>query len=186
MFKRKKDIIVVVIVAALFVLISYPLNNWLCTTMPRHQLIQLPAMFGLGVILGINLSRLNIKDTSWGLAILICIMTSFIFWMLPHSIDYAVINKTFNRIMHFNMVIAGVLLIAVLRSIILEIKIIFLGMLSAMLLATGITLRAFNILLCSSFSIDQQKETGLYLIIAGSLLFIFTFVIFFKASGKSE
>jgi hypothetical protein len=36
-------------------------------------------------------------------------------------------------------------------------KILFMGMVSAMLLATGIALKAFDILLCSSFNIDQQK-----------------------------
>ncbi len=53
-------------------------------------------------------------------------------------------------------------------------------MLSAMVLATGIALKVFDILLCSSFDIYQQKETGLYLIIAGFVLFIITFLFFFK------
>ena len=186
MFKRKKDIILVLIILLLFILLSYPMNNWLSATMPRHQIIQLPAMFGLGFILGIHFSRLNIKETSWGIAALIFIMSSLVFWMLPHSIDYAVINPTFNRIMHLNMLIGGILLMPVLRNILFEIKILFLGMLSAMMLATGITLRSFNILLCSSFNIDQQKETGLYLIIIGFLLFVLTFVTFFKAAGEKK
>ena len=154
--------------------------------MPRHQIIQLPAMFGLGLILGIYFPRLNIKETSRGIAVLIFIMISFVFWMLPHSIDYAVINPTFNRIMHLNMLIAGILLMPVLRNSLFEIKILFLGMLSAMMLATGITLRAFDVLLCSSFDIGQQKETGLYLIVIGFILFIVTFIIFFKGLGEKE
>ena len=186
MFRRKKDIILVLIILLLFILLSFPLNDWLSATMPRHQIIQLPAMFGLGLMLGIHFLRFNIKETSWGIAVLIFTMTSFVFWMLPLSIDYAVINKMFNRIMHLNMVIAGILLMPVLRNILFEIKILFLGMLSAMMLATGITLRAFNILLCSSFDIGQQKETGFYLIIIGFLLFVLTFVVFFKAAGEKR
>ena len=84
------------------------------------------------------------------------------------------------------MFIAGILLFPALRNILFEIKILFLGMLSAMMLATGITLRAFNILLCSSFDIGQQKETGFYLIIIGFLLFVLTFVTFFKAAGENN
>ena len=160
------------------------MNDWLSATMLRHQIIQLPAMFGLGFIVGIYFSRFNIKDIYWGIAVLIFIMLSFAFWMLPHSIDYAVINTMFNRIMHLNMLIAGILVMPVLRNILFEIKILFLGMLSAMMLATGITLRAFNILLCSSFDIGQQKETGYYLIIIGFLLFILTFFTFFKVAGE--
>ena len=183
---RKKDIIIVLIVLLSIYLLSFPLNDWLSATMPRHQIIQLPALFLLGLILGVNFPSLNIKETSWGIAVLIFIMASFIFWMLPHSIDDAVINTSFNRIMHLNMLIAGFLLIPVLRNILFEIKILFLGMLSAMMLATGISLRAFNILLCSSFNIYEQKETGLYLIIFGFLLFVLTFITFFKASGEKR
>lgn len=186
MFNRKKDVIVVLIILLLFILLSFPMNDWLSATMPRHQIIQLPAMFGAGFILGIYFSHFNIKETSWGIAVLIFTMSTFVFWMLPHSIDYAVINTTFNRIMHLNMLIAGILLMPVLRNIIFEIKILFLGMLSAMMLATGIALRAFNILLCSSFNIGQQKETGFYLIIIGFLLFVLTFVVFFKAAGEKN
>lgn len=186
MFKRKKDIIFVVIILLLFILLSFPMNNWLSATMQRHQIIQLPAMFGLGFILGNHFSRLNIKEISWGIAVLIFTVVSFIFWMLPRSIDDAVINATFNRMMHLNMLVAGILLMPVLRNTLFEIKIVFLGMMSAMMLATGITLRSFNILLCSSFDIGQQKETGLYLIFIGFLLFVITFITFFKMAGAKE
>lgn len=181
MFKRKKDLIIVLIVLILFVLLSFSFNDWLASTMSRHQIIQLPAMFGLGVILSFCFPRFNIKETSWGIAALIFIMASFVFWMIPHSIDSAVITPAFNRIMHLNMLIAGFFLMPVLRNIYSEIKILFLGMLSAMLLATGFTLKSFDILLCSSFDLGQQKETGFYLIIIGSLLFIFTLIVFFNA-----
>ena len=183
---RKKDILLTLIVVLLIVLFSFPLNDWFSATMPRHQIIQLPTMFLPGLVLGLNFSSLNIKETSWGIAVLIFIMASFIFWMLPHSIDAAVISETFNRIMHLNMLMAGFLLMPVLRNALFEIKILFLGMLSAMMLATGITLRAFSILLCSSFTIGEQKETGLYLIIIGFLLFLLTFITFFTASGDKK
>lgn len=186
MFKRKKDIILVLIILLLFILIAYPMNSWLSDTMPRHQIIQLPATFGLGFILGIHFSRVNTKETYRGIAMLIFIMASFVFWMLPHSIDYAVINPSFNRIMLLNMLIAGILLMPVMRNIIFEIKILFLGMLSAMLLATGMTLKSFTILLCSSFTIIQQKETGSYLIMAGFFLFSLTLIFFFKAPGEKK
>ena len=186
MFKGKYDIIITLIIALLFFVLSYPLNGWLSETMPRHQIIQLPSMFLLGLILGIKFSHFSIKETSYGIAILILIMTSLAFWMLPRSIDYAIISPSFNRIMHFNMLLAGFLLMAVLRNIIFEIKILFLGMVSAMILAAGVTLKSFDILLCSSFSIEQQKETGFYLIVVGSLLFVLTLIVFFKAAGEND
>lgn len=184
MFKRKQHIIFTLVIFVLFILISFLLNDWFSETMPRHQLLQLPAMIALGIISGAYFSKLSVKALYWGIAILIFIMSSLIFWMLPHSIDWAVINSSFNRIMHINMFVAGFLLMPVLRSIIFEVKIIFLGMLSAMVLATGITLKAFNILLCSSFNVFQQKETGFYLMIIGLSLFVVTFIIFFKGLRK--
>jgi hypothetical protein len=54
-----------------------------------------------------------------------------------------------------------------------------------MTIATGIALTAFNLLLCSSFTIEQQKETGKLLIIIGILLYFFTLITFFKESNPS-
>ncbi|MBX2930775.1 MAG: hypothetical protein KF781_02375 [Chitinophagaceae bacterium] len=178
MFTRK--IIIIPFVIAMFYLLSFFWNDWLSITMPRHQLIQLPAMLLLGILLAYCFSTLAIQDMYWGIAILIFIMASFIFWMLPHSIDVAVINKHFNRVMHINMLLSGFLLILVFRKIFFEVKILFLGMITAMLLASGITLSVFNMLLCSSFSIEQQKQTGLYLIFIAIALFIFTAITFFS------
>lgn len=183
---KGKNIVVVLIVLLLFFLLSFTLNDWLSATMPRHQVIQLPAMIGLGIILGFNFPQFNIRETSWGIAALIFIMASIIFWMLPHSVDYAIAEKPFNVIMHFNMVITGILLVAVLRNILFEIKVLFLGMLAAMLLASGFVFRSLNILLCSAFNIEEQKETGLYFIITGFLLLVGTFYIFFNAINHSK
>jgi hypothetical protein len=180
MCKNKTDSLRILIAMCLFYLLSFPMNSWLSATMPRHQLIQMPAMLVIGMVLARTYPRLKIKDISWGIALLIFIMFSLIFWMLPHSIDYAVINIKFNRAMHVNMIICGLFLIAVLRSTLFEIRILFLEMLSAMLFATGITLRTFDTLLCSSFNISQQKQTGTYLILIGVILFAYTFITFFR------
>ncbi|HMW65575.1 MAG TPA: hypothetical protein PK695_06270 [Chitinophagaceae bacterium] len=111
-------------------------------------------------------------------------MFSFIFWMLPHSIDAAVIDIRFNRFMLLNMFAAGLLLYPVLKYIRFEVRILFLGMFAAMIIATGIALISFNILLCSAFNIEQQKETGAGMIKAGVLFFFLALFVFFKGIGK--
>ena len=186
---KTNSLIIILLAGILFYLLSYTLNEWLDSKMVLHQLIQLPSMFVLGILLAFAFPSMRIKDISWGISALIFVTSSLIFWMLPHSIDYAVINDWFNRIMHLNMIICGLLLIAVFREILFEIRIYFLGMLSAMLIATGITLRVFKILLCSSFTIEQQKETGGYLILLGSTIVIYTLITFFRMpllSKKTE
>ncbi|MCZ2223147.1 MAG: hypothetical protein LC122_05895 [Chitinophagales bacterium] len=181
MLKRKITLsITLPLIVIAFYLISFYWNEWFCITMPRHQLVQLPSMFFLGIILALCFPKLFINDISWSIATLIFIMASLIFWMLPHSIDYAVINNSFNRLMHINMLLDGFLLVLVFRKIFFELKILFLGMITAMLLASGITLSVFNILLCSSFTIEQQKQTGHSLIIIATAMFVFTAFIFFR------
>ncbi|MBS1749597.1 MAG: hypothetical protein JST63_06820 [Bacteroidetes bacterium] len=184
MHSKKSHIVFILVISGLFWLISFPLNQWFSETMPRHQALQLPCMLGLGMISGWRYSKFNIIATSRSIAILVFVMSSLIFWMLPHSIDYAVIHPAFNRVMHINMFVAGYLLFPVLRKTLFEIKILFLGMISAMFIATGITLVTYNLLLCSAFTIDQQKETGSLLTIIGLVLFVTTLITFFRGLGK--
>lgn len=165
-------------------MVSYPLNAWFSETMMRHQLLQLPAMLVLGIAAGFWFSKYFHIGITTGITILIFIMASIIFWMLPHSIDYAVINASFNRIMHVNMLIAGFFAIPVLQKTLFEIRIIFIGMLSSMLFATGITLTNYDLLLCSSYDISQQKETGIRLIITGIIFYAGTIFIFIRGPGK--
>lgn len=86
--------------------------------------------------------------------------------------------------MHVNMLLAGLFMIPILQSTLFEVKIIFLGMLSSMLIATGITLTVYDLLLCSSYNIAQQKETGSRFIIAGIILYAGTIFTFIRGSGK--
>ncbi len=165
-------------------LLSWTGNDWLSETMPRHQLIQLPGMFLIGLFAGLLVPHIKLKRTANGIAILIFVMASVLFWMLPRSVDMAVINPGINRIMHLNMLVAGFFTLIALRGIRFEIKIVFLGMMAAMLLVAGFSLRTFDLLLCSSFNIQQQKETGLYLVILGAALFVTNVIIFFLGLRK--
>lgn len=180
MFARKSTGVFVIAPVILFYLFSFQFNDWLSFTMLRHQIIQLPTMFLLGILLALIFPKWRIKDISWGISALIFIMASLIFWMLPHSVDFAVIYESFNRLMHLNMLVCGALLVASFRGLLFEIKVLFLGMISAKLIAVGIVFRVFSILLCSSFDIQQQKETGAYLIVLGAILFLCTFIVFFR------
>lgn len=167
-------------------LISFPLNEWLSETMPRHQILQLPAMFGLGIIAGHRFSKKLTLDAPWRIATLVFIMSSLIFWMLPRSVDLSVIDTSFNRVMHINMLTAGFFVVPALRNAILEIKIIFLGMTAAMITASGGVLLVFDLLLCSAFTIEQQRQTGQLMIIIGSTLYVYAFFVFFRGLRKNR
>ena len=180
MFRGKYVVVAIFVILAVFLVVSFPMNEWFSETMSRHQLLQLPVMIVLGAASALTLNCKTVNVVSWGIAILIFIAASVVFWMLPRSIDLAVIHPLFNRVMHFNMMLVGFLLAPVLRGMVFEIRILFIGMMSVMLLATGFALKTFDVLLCSSFTIQQQHETGFYLILVGFSLFVITVVIFFK------
>ncbi|MFZ2896402.1 MAG: hypothetical protein WA008_10755 [Saprospiraceae bacterium] len=182
--ERKIKIAILSLLGIMIWLLSFTLNEWLIETMPRHQLIQLPSMFFIGVLMGITASHHLKPDLPWSIAVLIFVMFSLLFWMIPHSIDYAVISPGFNRIMHANMLLAGFLTISSIRHTIPEVKIIFLGMVAAMIIAGGIALLSFNILLCSAFTIEQQKQTGTLLTLLGIALYFFMAFILFSSLSK--
>ena len=180
----KHNIILLGLIIAFWIL-SYTYNDWLCETMPRHQLIQLPSMILIGLILGKIFGNKIKLELQWSISILIIAAFSVVFWMIPRSIDLAVIHADFNRLMHVDMIITGFFIQSILKNTIPEVKITFLGMISSMTIATGIALTAFNLLLCSSFTMEQQKETGKLLIIIGILLYFFTLITFFRESNPS-
>lgn len=183
---KTRIIIPVIVWCILFYLLSWQWDEWLSETMPRHQVIQLPAMFLLGILAGIFLRKIKIRNVSTVIAALIIVMATTVFWMLPRSVDMSVLNHAINRAMHVNMVIAGFLTVIALRGAMFEVRVIFLGMMAAMLLVAGFSLRAFNMLLCSSFNIWQQKETGLYFVIIGTALFVANVIVFFAGLRRPE
>lgn len=182
MFKKLKisPFAVYIVSIILFVLGSFVLNTWLSYNMQRHQIIQLPLMVLIGIILSYGFPNKVINGIHYSIAILILIMSSFIFWMIPRSIDLTILYPWFNRLMHINMIVVGFYIIITLRNLILELKIAFLLMLCAMLITSGLALHNIKILLCSSFSIEQQNITGLYLMIIGISFFIYTLIVLFK------
>lgn len=84
------------------------------------------------------------------------------------------------------MLAAGFFVVPALRNTILEIKIIFLGMTAAMITASGGVLTVFDLLLCSAFTVEQQKQTGKLMILIGIALYIYTFFIFFRGLRKNR
>ncbi len=86
--------------------------------------------------------------------------------------------------MHINLFAVGFFWLPAMRDLILELKILFLGMIAAMLIAAGYTLISYDTLLCSAFDIIQQQETGGKLIIIGVSLFALNLVVFFRGLGR--
>lgn len=186
MFKKLVHIFVLLLIAVIFYAVSFYANDWFSVTMPRHQLLQLPIMLVLGIACGCIFSSFKIKNNAYGIALLIFIMASLIFWMLPRSIDLTIVYPWFNRIMHLHILLVGFLIASVLPYVLFEAKIAFLLMVASMLITSGGTLKVFKILLCSSFTIEQQNETGLYLMFIGIIFFVGSIIFFFREIAKAH
>lgn len=183
--KRSSRLGAIVLISLGIYLISFGWDDWFSETMARHQLLQLPLMFLSGVAVS-RVFSFRIPDIARGLSVVIFTMFSLTFWMLPRSVDMAVIYPFFNRLMHLNMLIAGFLVRGIFTGDLFEIKLLFLGMTTAMLIAVGVTLRVYDLLLCSSFDIPQQKATGYYMLLLSGLLLIFTLFSLFRVSGEKR
>ncbi|MBW7867604.1 MAG: hypothetical protein H3C31_04670 [Brumimicrobium sp.] len=185
---RKNSIFIIIFLIALYFL-TFPFNSWFGEIMMRHQIIQLPLSIILGLTFGFWFRTLKSPNPSVSISFLIVSTLTMIFWMIPRSIDMAVVFPYFNYLMVFSLVLVGSLIVFAFRNVFIEVKIAFLGMSTAMYFASGVTLKALDVLLCSSFDIDQQHTTGGYLLLIGVLLFIFTIVMllrFLEQSGKSK
>lgn len=180
MDKRYCDIVIVSLSVLAVFLISFVFADWFNKTMLRHQLLQLPFF----LILGIFLARYFLNGVRWPTYLrisgLMLVMGSLIFWMIPLSIDLAVIKPGINRLMHLNVLGAGVVTFLSLNRAILSITTVFYSMLTAMLIGTGMILINFDILLCSAFDIKQQQDTGSYLVGIGLACLILTYLQFFR------
>ncbi len=173
-------------IALFFYAFSFPLNDWFSLTMVRHQILQLPAMALLGIVAGLVYSNARPKNRSTQIAILIAAMAILLFWMLPRSIDLTIVYPWINRVMHLMVFAAGLSIAWGLVGCFFEVQIAFPLMLASMFIATGMALRGFTILLCSSFMLEEQQETGLYLIFLGLGIFVITITFLLRRLGDRE
>lgn len=152
--------------------------------MPRHQLLQLPSALVIGLMMGEINYKPQLTISFPRISILLFLIGSLIFWMLPLSVDLSVIDPKMNWLMLLNMFLAGYLSLHALKNANLEIKVIFYATLTAKLIGVGLVLSSLDILLCSAFTIAQQNTTGNYLIGIGTFFLLVTFVTFFRETGK--
>ncbi|GMT48948.1 MAG: hypothetical protein IEMM0008_0487 [bacterium] len=145
-------------------IISPPIDNYLDANMMRHMTIQIPSLIFMGYFASRRLTGIHLSDINpYGLTGIIFFIGSLSFWMIPHSLDETILSNWIDMLMHVNMILAGFflgksirLMPFVLRT---AVSIYFIGML---LSASIIYLNYFS-LLCASYTLEQQKETGLML-----------------------
>ncbi len=149
-----------------------PVATWLSTTMPRHQLIQVPAL----LLLGVMSVRWTTAQTprqppgEWDPALLILAIGGMIFWMIPRSVDLAASDRFADQLQHLSMFLAGIIFARTLSrlSVVAAMTLGIHGV--AMLAAQGMVYTLYPGLICTAYTLQQQRTTGQILLYAAPVL----------------
>ncbi len=142
------------------VLASPPLHGWIHVVMPRLLLLEVPAWLALGWLAGRGRERVFRPFNPHGVTGLVFFLGALGFWMIPRSVDWVGTSVAADWIMHATLLGAGAALAASVRSMPFVLR-GALGIYGAsMTFALGMIYSSYSALLCGTFDLAQQKDTG--------------------------
>lgn len=144
----------------------------LASSMSFHMLVQMPLI----IMAGYLLSRKILYKTAnqplyFYLGCWLWILLSSMFWMLPISLDKALLNPYWDIFKILTLLIAGFSLKPALAGSKI-LSLFFIGSIIMMLFFIGYFYQDSELRLCNSYLIESQKSTGVGLIIAAFLILI--------------
>lgn len=152
-----------VTVVALLLALS-PVARWLVATMPRLLLLAVPLWFVLGLAATAGGRLVWERGNPHGLTGLAWTLGAFGFWMIPRSVDAVASSALVAGLMAASLFAAGALLAASWRRVPFVIR----GALgiqgAAMTIALGFIYLGYTALLCGTFNLAQQRQTGVWLL----------------------
>jgi len=165
---------------------------YLDSIMALHMSAQMGGLVLLGVLTAKTIKKpLNIfpilkagktlKLNQYGVSSLIFFLGTITFWMIPRSLDLAVTDNMVDYIMHINLFCAGFLLGKSLEKMpfVLKTAAGIYGL--SMWISAGLTYSRYNLLLCATYDLEMQKETGELLL----NIFWFAFILFLILTAKN-
>ncbi len=168
----KSGIILPFFILALAVFPSLPVARVLIEkSMAFHILFQIPMLILAGYALknkpkGVQYSLAQ-SLTQW-----LWVYLSGLFWMLPISLDKALIYPVWDIFKIISLLITGAVLKVVFQSHRI-LALFFIGSTTMMLFFVGFYYQETDIRLCNAYLIESQQVTGSGLIVAASLLLLF-------------
>ena len=150
-----------------------PLRALIINDMFWHMDIQIPLLIATGGLLTLpkflhfmKLARTNL----YGLTSFLTSQFILAFWMLPISIDRAIIHWQYDLAKIVSLVICGLLIRISFSKATLEIEIFFVGYFLSMMIWVGQYYVTSNERLCNVYSQESQKFAGNGLIFIGVAL----------------
>lgn len=153
---------------------SLPFMRFLIeSSMAFHMLFQMPMLMLAGYLLNnkptITQYSLASSSAQW-----LWIYFATTFWMLPISLDKALLYPAWDVFKIFSLLTTGAVLKLVFQAHRL-LAIFFMGSLVMMLFSLGFYYQQTDVRLCSAYLIESQQLTGTGLIIIAGLLLAFLF-----------
>jgi hypothetical protein len=158
-------------IAAACLLALPPADAYLAATMERRLLIQIPAMLVLGALAGWRPAA----QRSWRsghLAALAFAVGAMLFWMIPRSLDLATRSHLAEAALLLSVFTAGVALARSLPHLSLVIPLTLGVQATAMVMAVGIVYLHYPGLICTAYTLAQQRVAGAGLVRAAPVAWI--------------
>ena len=150
-----------------------PFRVLIINDMMWHMNIQMPLLILSGVFITFpekfnfdKLIRLNL----YGLTSFILSQLILAYWMLPISIDRAIINWKYDIAKIISLVLCGILIRLSLSKSTLVMEIFFIGYFLSMMIWAGNFYFQSNERLCNVYSQDSQQFAGAGLMLIGAML----------------
>lgn len=174
LFTEKTKVMLSVSVLIIAVTPSLPFVYVLIqSSMPFHMLFQIPML-----ILAGNLLKNKPKNVQYSLfestAQWLWIYLSTTFWMLPISVDKALLYPAWDIFKLLSLLITGAVIKVVFHSNHL-LALFFIGSMAMMLFFVGVYYQQSDTRLCNAYLIESQQMTGIGLIVIACFLLIFLF-----------
>ncbi|MGB4812406.1 MAG: hypothetical protein WBP13_08015 [Methylophilaceae bacterium] len=168
----KSRVVLPFFILALAIFPSFPVVRVLIeNSMTFHMLFQIPMLILAGYLL-----KNKPKDVQYSLmqsfAQWLWIYLAGLFWMLPISLDKALIYPAWDIFKIISLLITGAILKVVFQSHRI-LALFFIGSTTMMLFFVGFYYQGTDVRLCNAYLIESQQVTGIGLVVVASLLLLF-------------
>jgi hypothetical protein len=150
-----------------------PADAYLVATMERRLLIQIPAMLVLGALAGWRPAGATPRPwRSSDLAALAFAVGAMLFWMIPRSLDLAARSRPADAALLLSVFVAGLALARSLPHLSFVIPVTLGLHATAMFMALGIVYLHFPGLICTAYTLAQQRVAGAGLVRAAPVAWV--------------
>lgn len=151
------------------------------SSMAFHMLFQLPMLLFAGYMINVRLREYYLLNEI--VAMWVWVYFCGLFWMMPISLDKALIYPLWDIFKIVSLLVTG----ALLKVVFIKYNVLslfFIGSSSMMLFFVGMYFQNTNVRLCNAYLIESQQVTGIGLIVFASLILL-ALVLYLIKSDRS-